>query len=141
MKLSQLCLALMLLLSFLLISTSHAEMNMNCHTDSFGNKTCQDNNGASWFGRKDLSGNVIWTDRQGNIIREEKDSFGNTTYRDSRGKIQGKKDSFGNEEWQDKQGNMIKGRTDSFGNSNYQDSSGNKVRCYKDSLGNETCGN
>ena len=138
MKLSQVCLVFALLIPPLLIGTASA--GMSCQTDSFGNKTCQDSNGDAWFGRKDLSGNVLWTDKQGNTIREEKDSFGNTTYRDSRGVVRGNKDSFGNETWQDKNGNTIKGRTDSFGNTNYRDKSGKLINCYKDSLGHETCG-
>lgn len=141
MKLSPLLLTSTLLIPSFFIATAYAEMKMSCQTDSFGNKTCQDNNGKSWFGRKDLSGNVIWTDNQGNTVREENDSFGNTTFKDSRGVLRGRKDSFGNEAWQDKQGNVIKGRTDSYGNTNYRSSSGKAVRCYKDSLGNETCGN
>ncbi len=138
MKLSRLFIISTFLVSPLLMTTAGA--GFSCQTDSFGNKTCQGSNGQSWFGRKDLSGNMLWTDQQGNTIREEKDSFGNTTYRDSKGVLRGNKDSFGNESWQDKNGNTVKGRTDSFGNTNYRGKSGNLVNCYKDSLGNETCG-
>ncbi len=113
---------------------------MNCQTDSFGNKTCQGSNGKSWFGRKDLSGNVLWIDNQRNTIREEKDSFGNTTYRDSSGALRGRKDTYGNITWYDKNGNTLTGRTDSFGNTNYKDRSGKLINCYEDSFGNETCG-
>ena len=137
MRLSRLLVSTLFIFPLLITPVS---ANMSCQTDSYGNKICKLGDGSTWFGRKESSGDFIWTDNQGTIIREEKDTFGNTTYRDSRGVLRGRKDSFGNEEWLDKDGNAIKGRTDSFGKTNYRDShSGKLIRCYENSLGTETC--
>ncbi len=121
------------------LATGITNAEMRCQTDSFGNKTCQDSGGTTWFGRKDLSGNFLWQDNQGNAIRSETDSFGNTTYRDQTGKLRGRKDSFGNESWKTNNGKTIKGRTDSFGNTIYQNGSNSNISCYTDSLNNKIC--
>ncbi len=137
MQKSALLLISTILSSILIISKTNADIR--CQTDSFDNKTCKDSAGTTWFGRKDLSGNYLWQDNQGNTIRSETDTFGNTTYRDPFGKLRGRKDSFGNEAWQTNDGKIIKGRTDSFGNTIYQNGSNNNINCYKDSLNNKTC--
>ncbi|BCG65575.1 MAG: hypothetical protein methR_P3420 [Methyloprofundus sp.] len=137
MKISPFFLVGTILTSTLFTSVTNAEMR--CQTDSFDNKTCQDSNGITWFGRKDLSGNYLWQDQQGNTIRSETDSFGNTSYRDQSGKLRGLKDSFGNETWKTNAGESIKGRTDSFGNTIYQNGSNSNINCYTDSLNNKTC--
>ena len=48
------------LLACVFLNANASPPEMRCHTDSFGNQTCQDNKGNSWFGRTDSSGNETY---------------------------------------------------------------------------------
>lgn len=66
----------------LTVTSAGAIADYRCHSDSYGNTVCRDNQGNTSRGYSDDYGNSTWRDNSGNTVRCYTDSYGNTTCTD-----------------------------------------------------------